>query len=99
MTHPKDGTQNAKVLKALLDANGQWVNGQFFLRQLFLSQYHARIWDLENKFGWTIHHSEEKDEHGFLSYRITERPVRLVPKEIIKDGIPHMRMVPEQSCV
>lgn len=80
MTFPKKGTQAHKVLKALLDADGEWVNGQVFLRSLFLSQYHARIWDLENRFGWTIEHSEEKDEYGFTSYRITEqKQLQLIP--------------------
>lgn len=69
-TRPKDGTQASRVLQALLAANGDWVNGQYFLRTLYLSQYHARIWDLEQRFGWKIEHSEDKDEFGFMSYRI-----------------------------
>ncbi len=58
------------MLKALLDTDGQWVSGAYFLRELYLSQYHARIQDLENKFGWKIEHGEERDEFGFLSYRV-----------------------------
>lgn len=73
MTYPAEGTQSGKVLKALLDAQGEWVNGQRFLRELFLSQYHARIHDLENRFGWTIEHSDFADEYGFRSYRITSQ--------------------------
>ena len=78
MKHPKKGTQAAKVLKALLDAKGEWLNGRFFLRELYLSQYHARIWDLENRFGWTVEHGEA-DTEGFKSYRID--PASL-PKKI-----------------
>lgn len=71
--YPRSGTQGAKLLDALLNANGGWLNGRYFLRELYLSQYHARIWDLENKFGWTIEHSEEADEFGFRSYRIASQ--------------------------
>lgn len=66
---PKEGTQAAKVLKALVDADGEWVNGQYFLRELYLSQYHARIWDLE-QLGWKIERHADKDTFGFTSYRI-----------------------------
>lgn len=69
---PKEGTQAAKVLKALLDADGQWVSGRYFLRELYISQFHRVIWDLENKLGWKgkIEHSEEPDEYGFIQYRL-----------------------------
>lgn len=72
MTYPKEGTQPHKVLKALLDAQGEWVNGQVFLRELYLSQYHARIKDLEDKFGWkdVLEHSKFTDQWGYKSYRI-----------------------------
>lgn len=76
MTYPKPDTQAGKLLKALLDADGEYVSGTYFLRSLYLSQFHARIWDLENRFGWTIEHSEEADEFGFRSYRIVE-PARI----------------------
>ena len=102
MTFPKTGTQAAKVLRALIDAKGEWVSGTYFLRDLYLSQYHARIWDLENRFGWKIEHSEEDDEHGFRSYRITgeippEHPPKLVPKMVEVGGVMMVRMVPETA--
>ena len=68
-------TQCQKVLDALLEANGKWVSGQHFLRTLFLSQYHARIWELQRK-GYRIEASEGVDEDGFKSYR-------LLPKETL----------------
>lgn len=77
-TMPKEGTQPRKVLEALLRASGEWVGGRYFLHTLYLSQFHARIKDLEDKFGWTIQHSEFTDNFGFKSYRIAEGAVPLV---------------------
>lgn len=64
-------TQEERVLKVLLDANGEWVNGQYFLRTMFLSQYHCRIFNLQKK-GHKIEPSDFRDEHGFKSYRILQ---------------------------
>lgn len=103
MTYPKAGTQAAKVLQALILAKGGWVNGQYFLHTLRLSQYHARIWGLEQRFGWKIEHSTDADEFGFRSYRITgkippEKPPRMVPTFVVKDGVRMVRMVPETEA-
>ena len=68
--YPRAGTQPRKVLDALLKANGEWINGRFFLRELYLSQYHARIKELEDDYNWPIEHSTFKDEFKFVSYRI-----------------------------
>jgi hypothetical protein len=62
-------TQCGKVLKALEDAQGQWVNGQYFLRTLLLSQFHARIKELQME-GYKIEASDFKDDFGFKSYRL-----------------------------
>lgn len=70
--YPRIGTQARKVLDALLAARGDWVNGQYFLRELYLSQYHARIKELEDDYNWRIEHSDFKDEFKFVSYRIVE---------------------------
>ena len=69
---PKPLTQKEKVLKALEDARGSWVNGQYFLRNLYLSQYHARIFELQTQ-GFNIVASEETDEFGFKSYRLAPK--------------------------
>jgi hypothetical protein len=75
---PKPGTQASKVLKVLLDAEGGWVSKQVFIRQLYLTQAGARIFELENEYGWQIEHSDFTDEHGFRSYRIkAEEPATL----------------------
>lgn len=69
-TYPKEGTQYDKLLRALLEARGDWVNGQYFCRTLWLTQFHSVIFTLENRYGWKIEHSDFTDEHGFKSYRI-----------------------------
>lgn len=43
---------------------------------MYLSQYHAVIWSLENEDGIEIEHSPFTDEHGFKSYRIAQKPVQ-----------------------
>lgn len=62
-------TQADRILKVLKDANGEWVNGQYFLREMMLSQYHARIWDCQQK-GHKIEASDFTDDFGFKSYRL-----------------------------
>ncbi len=69
-TFPKEGSQKDRILQALLRAEGDWINGQYFLRTLYLSQFHARIKELEDDHHWPIEHSEFKDEHLFISYRL-----------------------------
>jgi hypothetical protein len=77
-TLPKEGTQARKILEALLKSSGAWVNGQYFCRTLWLTQFHAVIFNLENRYGWPVEHSDFTDEHGFKSYRIKEGTVPLV---------------------
>jgi biotin operon repressor len=62
-------TQQEKVLKALEDRRGEWISGEYFLRTLFLSQYHARLKELEEK-GVKIEHSNFTNDYGFKSYRL-----------------------------
>ena len=68
-------TQCERVLDRLEKANGEWVNGRVFLHEMYLSQYHARIFELQKK-GHKIEASEFKDEHGFVSYRIMSEPTQ-----------------------
>lgn len=76
--YPKPGTQARKVLDVLLAAEGAWVSKQTFIRELFLTQAGARLFELENKYGWKIEHSSFTDEHGFKSYRLAaEEPATL----------------------
>lgn len=62
-------TQCQKVLEVLEKANGEWVSGQVFLHKMYLSQYHARIFELQSN-GYKIEASKETDGVGFKSYRI-----------------------------
>ena len=68
-------TQCQKVLEALEKEIGQWVSGRYFLHTLYLSQFHARIFELQEQ-GYNIESSKEVDEYGFKSYR-------LLPKETL----------------
>lgn len=79
---PEQGTQARKILDMLLAANGAWVSKQRFIRELYLTQSGARIFELEQPveqggFGWPIEHSTFKDEHGFKSYRIVQKTEQL----------------------
>lgn len=70
-------TQEERVLEALEGAKGDWINGQYFLRTMLLSQYHRAIHNLQknqDRYGYagTIEASTFKDEHGFKSYRLTQ---------------------------
>lgn len=67
---PPEGTQGQRLLDVLLDAKGEWTNGQHFCRGMWLTQFHAVIFNLENRYAWPIEHSTEKDEFGFKSYRL-----------------------------
>jgi hypothetical protein len=62
-------TQCERIYKALEDAKGGWVSGTYFLRTLYLSQFHTRIFELQKK-GHNIEASDFTDEHGFKSYRL-----------------------------
>ena len=63
-------TQCQKVLDALEKANGAWVSGTYFLRTLYLSQYHARIFELQQK-GYLIEASDFTDSYGYKSYKLS----------------------------
>lgn len=65
----KKPTQCQRVLEVLQKADGGWVNGQKFLREMMLSQYHARIKELQED-GYEIEGSPFTDEFGFKSYRL-----------------------------
>lgn len=62
-------TQKEKVLTALEDAVGDWVSGRYFIQNLLLSQFHARIFELQ-KEGYEIEASGFVDEYNFKSYRL-----------------------------
>ena len=64
-------TQEDRLLAALKAAEGQWVNGRYFLQTMMLSQYHRAIHNLEKR-GEKIEHSDFTDEYGFKSYRIVQ---------------------------
>ena len=61
--------QKQRVLEKLRDAKGEWISGRYFAQTMMLSQYHARIWELQNE-GHEIEASEFTDEYNFKSYRL-----------------------------
>jgi len=74
-------TQEERVLDALRQAAGNWVNGQYFLRELFLSQYHRAIWNLQNRrdryeYAGRIEASDFTDEFKFKSYRLVSEAIQ-----------------------
>ena len=76
-TMPKPGTQTRRILDMLLEANGAWISKQRFIRDLYLTQSGARIFELENEHHWPIEHSTFKDQNGFVSFRIVQRVATL----------------------
>ncbi len=65
-------TQKQRILSHLREREGEWVSGTHFLRNMYLSQYHARIWDLQRE-GYNIEASDFTDEYGFKSYRYVSK--------------------------
>jgi hypothetical protein len=70
-------TQEGKVLKALMDADGRWVSKRHFIEVFRLTQSGRAIYNLENNpkwkdkyMGYEIEHSDFTDEYGFKSYRL-----------------------------
>lgn len=58
-------------------ANDGWVNKQYFVRVLGLTQAGRAIWNLEHKMGYVIEHSNFKDDYGFRSYRLKSEPQQI----------------------
>lgn len=65
----KKPTQGERILKVLLDANGEWVSASYFKRDMWITETNARISELRNK-GWNVETKDERDEHGFAYHRI-----------------------------
>jgi len=58
------------VLDVLLAAEGRYVYADHFVHAMYLTQSHRAIWNLEHRFGWTIQRSPERNEFGFMGYRV-----------------------------
>jgi hypothetical protein len=68
---PKKGSQKARILQALREANGAWLPTNYFIRELGFTQPHARMTELEED-GWPIEHSPSLNARGWRSYRLVE---------------------------
>ena len=62
-------TQAQRILEALKNAKGEWVNGRYFNNTMMVSQYHTRIHELQKR-GHNVEASGFTDEYGFKSYRL-----------------------------
>ena len=60
-------TQEQRILERL--EKGGWVSGNVFLREMYISQFHARIFSLQAK-GYKIEASEDTDKFGFKLYKL-----------------------------
>lgn len=76
-TMPKAGTQEYRVLRMLLDADGSWVSKRRFIYELRLTQSGRAIFELQNRFHWPVEASKFADEHRFKSYRIVQKAATL----------------------
>ena len=63
--------QCKRILTVLREAKGKWISGRYFLQTMLISQYHSRIFELQDD-GYFIEASKEVDEFGFKSYRLTK---------------------------
>ena len=79
-TNIPDESQEARVLQALREAKGEWINKQYFVRTMMLTQAGRALFNLENDPKWRkqyegfeIEHSDFRDEHRFKSYRLKTR--------------------------
>lgn len=64
-------SQKEKILDYLKAHEGEWINGgQVFLHQMWISQFHARIKELQDEDGYNIIASDFTDEHGYKSYKL-----------------------------
>ena len=71
-------TQATRILEILQRANGSWISGRYFLEEMQLSQFHARIFELVNNrkkyiYYGEIEASDFKDSYGFKSYRLINK--------------------------
>lgn len=69
--------QKERILEALRKADGAFVSGRYFGQTMMISQFHSRIWELQDE-GYDIIASETTDQYGFKSYKLAEGQLKLV---------------------
>lgn len=72
-------SQEGRVLDVLREAKGDWINKQYFVRTMMLTQAGRAIYNLENEPKWKaeyegykIEHSDFRDQWGFKSFRLVK---------------------------
>ena len=74
-------TQEGRVLAKLKELEeGTWLNKQYLIREMMLTQAGRAIHNLENDprwkaqyVGYFIEHSDFTDDYGFKSYKLTKK--------------------------
>jgi hypothetical protein len=74
-TKMNEKSQPVRILRYLQEHMNEWVNGQYFLRTMYFSQFHHKIWCLQHQrdkyiYEGTIEASDFRDTWGFKSYRL-----------------------------
>lgn len=82
-------TQKERVLKALSEANGEWVSGCYLNRGLGITQANARVKELKME-GYKIEESEHRDDYGFVFHRLVNSIEKQEPKEASINFAPSM---------
>lgn len=85
----KKESQQTRILRYFQQHPGEWINGQYFLRTMMFSQFHHKIFCLQNErqkylYRGTIEASDFRDEHGFKSYRLVPAAQALDPRDRAK---------------
>ena len=70
--HIKKPTQCERMLKVFKDAQGGWVDGMFFLSDMRITQYHARIFELQEE-GYEIK-GQPIPGKNWKEYRLLSNP-------------------------
>ena len=97
-------SQIERVLEYFMSHQNEWINGQYFLRTMMISQYHFVIWKLQHERDRYIYPGEIKaspfrDEYGFKSYMLctVQYDVATAPQSV-NEGIPYADRIVDNSA-
>ena len=64
------------MLRELLEAKGGTIYSDYFIRVLYLTQYHRALHNIEHKHHWKVERMP-RNVHGFYGYRIVQETKQL----------------------
>jgi hypothetical protein len=70
--------QKQRVLQKLKDAKGEWVSGMAFLKPPAITQFHARIFELQRE-GYEIKGEYIHPDHNWKYYKLISEPKPISP--------------------